>query len=242
MSEQLADGGDHGDVAQIVVSLCDHSGNMVRPWAAGGGYECYAVDLKNDDSTEHVGDGRIHYVDADVREWKPPTDDVRIGFAFPPCTHLAVSGARWFEEKGLSALAEAIELVAACHDTLTELGCPWMIENPVSTLSTYWREPDYKFHPYEFDGYTGRNERYTKETWLWTGRGFRMPKTDGVREHQADDRIHKMPPSEDRAEKRAETPTGFTRAVFLAHEVDGYERPGSGYEQAELTEVGGHVA
>jgi hypothetical protein len=218
---------------QIVVSLCDESGNMVRPWATVG-YECYAVDLKNDDTTEQVGDGVIHYVNADVRQWNAPDRPVRIAFGFPPCTDLAVSGARWFSEKGLSALAEAIEKVAACQETLSALDCPWMIENPKSTLSTHWREPDYKFDPYEFDGYTGRDERYTKETWLWTGGGFRMPKTDGVREHQADDRIHKMPPSEERSEKRSKTPTGFARAVFLAHDLEGYSRPGTGTQQQTL--------
>jgi len=220
---------------RIVVSLCDQSGNIVEPWAFAGGYECYAVDLKNDDSTEQTGRGVIHYVQADVREWEPPAESARIAFAFPPCTDLAVSGARWFEEKGLSALAEAIELVAACQETLDTLDCPWMLENPVSTLSTHWREPDHKFDPYQYDGYTAQNERYTKETWLWTGGGFRMPKTDGVREHQADDRIHKMPPSDERSEKRAETPTGFARAVYLAHEQpDEYAQPGTGTEQQTL--------
>lgn len=218
---------------RIVVSLCDHSGNMVRPWAEAG-FECYAVDLKNDDTTEQVGDGVIHYVQADVREWEPPAADVRIGFGFPPCTHLAVSGARWFQDKGLSKLAEAIELVAACQETLAALERPWMIENPKSTLSTHWRSPDYKFDPYQYDGYTGRDERYTKETWLWTGGGFRMPVTDGVTEADADDRIHKMPPSEDRNEKRSETPMGFARAVYLAHENDGYAKPGTGTQQQTL--------
>jgi len=218
---------------EIVISLCEQSGNMVRPWARAG-YECYAVDLKNDDSSEHVGDGVIHYVQADVREWEPPAGDVRIGFGFPPCTDLAVSGARWFSEKGLYALADAIELVAACEETLTEIGAPWMIENPKSTLSTHWREPDYRFDPYQYDSYTDRDEAYTKDTWLWTGGGFRMPRTDGVARDDADDRIHKMPPSEDRSEKRSETPHGFARAVFLAHEEDGYARAGTGTEQQTL--------
>ena len=218
---------------EIVVSLCDHSANMVRPWAEAG-YECYAVDLKNDDTTEQLGDGVIHYVESDIRDWHPPTDTARIGFGFPPCTHLAISGAKHFKDKGLSALAESIELVAACRDTLADLDCPWMIENPMSTLSTYWRSPDYKFDPYEFDGYTDRNERYTKETWLWTAGGFHMPLPDGVGRSEADDRIHKMGPSDDRSEKRAETPTGFAKAVFLSHETDGYTRPGSGTEQMKL--------
>jgi len=226
-----------GGEDQIVVSLCDHTGNMVRPWAEAG-FECYAVDLKNDGPAEQVGNGVIHYIESDIREWEPPTDTVRIGFGFPPCTHLAISGAKHFKDKGLSALAESIELVAACRDTLADLDCPWMVENPMSTLSTYWRSPDYKFDPYEFDGYTERNERYTKETWLWTGGAFHMPKTDGVDRSEADDRIHKMGPSDDRSEKRAETPTGFARAVYLAHEYDDYTRANSGTKQLPLTDGG----
>lgn len=207
----------------IVVSLCDKSGNMVVPWAENG-YTCYAVDIDNTERTEEVGQGKIHYKRCDIREWECPDRPVRIGFAFPPCTHLAISGARWFQEKGLQKLADAIELVAECHETLTGLDCPWFIENPVSTLSTYWREPDYKFNPYEFDGYTDNDEQYTKETWLWTGNNFKMPVIDGVSEDAADNRIHSMPPSEDRSEKRSVTPTGFARAVYLAHEKEGYAR------------------
>lgn len=219
---------------QIVVSLCEQSGNMVRPWAERG-FECYAVDLENDGSTEQAGGGVIHYIEADVRDWEPPTDDVRIGFAFPPCTDLAVSGARWMQDKGLYALADAIELVAACQETLSELGCPWMLENPVSTLSTYWREPDYKFDPFQYDGYTDEDEAYTKETWLWTGGGFTMPRPMGADRDEADDRIHAMPPSEERSTKRAETPTGFATAVYLAHEREGYARLST--EQATLNAV-----
>lgn len=221
-----------------VLSLCDYSGNMVRPWAEAG-HDCLAVDVKhNGTRTETVGSGSITYVEADVREYEPPAGDYEIGFGFPPCTHLAVSGARWFQEKGLRSLAQAIELVASCEETLEGLECPWMIENPISTLSTYWREPDYKFDPFQYQGYTDRDESYTKETWLWTGGGFRMPKTDGVSRSEADDRIHKMAPSEDRNEKRSETPMGFARAVFLAHECpEEYARSGSGTEQSNLSEV-----
>jgi len=228
---------------KIVVSLCEQSGNMVRPWAEAG-FECYAVDLENDDSTEVVGDGCIHFVQADVRDWQPPDRDVLIGFGFPPCTDLAVSGARYMRDKGLSALAEAIALVAACQETLTDLDCAWMIENPKSTLSTYWRSPDYKFDPFQYDSYTEADEKYSKETWLWTGGGFRMPITDGIDEKEADDRIHKMSDSDDRSEKRALTPKGFAVAVYLAHQDDRYARPMTGTEQQSLTTIadGGQAA
>jgi hypothetical protein len=206
---------------------------MLQPWA-NAGYRCYAVDIENNDTTETVGNGTISYIKADVGEWERPDEPARIGFAFPPCTDLAVSGARWFQEKGLSALADAIQTVADCRQILTDLDCPWMIENPVSTLSTHWREPDYKFDPYQYDGYTSLDERYTKETWLWTGGGFKMPKTDGVGREDADDRIHKMAPSTDRNQRRAKTPTGFAQAVYLAHEEDRYARTGTGVEQQPL--------
>lgn len=201
----------------IVVSLCDRSGNMVLPWAEEG-YECYAVDVERDsERVDSVGEGCIHYVESDVRDWTVPEDDVEIGFAFPPCTDLAVSGARWFREKGLKRLADAIYLVAECQEMLVDTGAPYMIENPVSTLSTYWRDPDYMFHPCEYDGFAERDERYTKKTCLWTGHGFQMPDVDGVDPSNGDDRIHKMPPGEERSRKRSETPMGFARAVFEAN-------------------------
>ena len=221
----------------VVLSLCETSGNMVRPWAEAG-YRCLAVDVQNDGSTETVGEGSIEYVQADVREYDVPDEEYRIAFAFPPCTNLSVSGARWMQEKGLEGLAVAIELVGACHNRISDLDCPWMLENPVSTLSTYWREPDYKFDPFQYNGYTDRDEAYTKETWLWTGGGFQMPKPDTeVSYDEADDRVHRMSPSEDRADKRAATPMGFARAVYLSHEREGYTMADSTSQQAKLSEV-----
>lgn len=238
----MADGGgaEHGARASHVLSLCDRTGNMVRPWAEAG-HVCIAVDTAHDGvSVEDVGAGSIVFVEADVRKYEPPAVEYAAAFAFPPCTDLAVSGARWFQEKGLTALAEAIGIVGACHETLTAVDCPWMLENPKSTLSTHWRKPDYTFNPFEYANYTEADESYSKETWLWTGGGFRMPLSDGVPESQADDRIHRMAPGEDRSEKRSETPMGFARAVFLAHqEPERYARADSGIEQARLVTDGG---
>jgi len=220
-----------------VLSLCDRTGNMVRPWARAG-YICHAVDLQHRGvSVENVGNGAIIYVPADVRGYEPPAVDYAAGFGFPPCTDLAVSGARHFQDKGLRVLADAIDKVGATREILAELGSPWMIENPVSVLSTHWRKPDYTFDPYQYDSYTERDERYTKKTCLWTGGGFRMPVSDGVAVDQADDRIHKMPPGEDRSDKRAETSQGFARAVYLAHHNDEYARSDSGGQQLSLGEV-----
>lgn len=223
---------------QRVLALCSRSGNILRPWAREG-HECIAVDLEADERTEQVGDGSIEYVKADVREYEPPAGEYVFACGFPPCTDLAVSGARWFREKGLRTLASAIDIVGACVDTLQLLDCPWFVENPVSTLSTHWRKPDHKFDPFQFQGYTDRDEAYTKETWLWTGGGFRMPRTDSgsLSRDDADDRIHKMGPSDDRAEKRAETPMGFAIAVYLAQTDPERYAATDGSEQAVLTEV-----
>jgi hypothetical protein len=108
----------------------------------------------------------------DVTEWIPPLG-VPIAFisAFPPCTHLAISGARWFPMKGLGVLADALRIVNACKRICEASMCPYYIENPVGTLSSYWRKPDYIFHPYEYAGYLKNQEQdaYTKKTCLWTG-------------------------------------------------------------------------
>jgi hypothetical protein len=92
-----------------------------------------------------------------------------------------------------------------------------MIENPVSTLSTYWRKPDHTFHPWQYTAFE-MGDNYTKKTCLWTGNGFVMPApavTAGL--GQPDDRIHKAPPSEERGNIRSATPMGFARAVFEAN-------------------------
>lgn len=219
----------------MILALCSRSGNILRPWAKAG-HECIAVDLENEPRTERVGDGSIKYARSDVREYEPPAGEYTFACAFPPCTHLAVSGARWFREKGLRELADAIDTVGACHEIVSELDCPWFIENPVSALSTHWREPDHKFDPFQFQGYTDRDERYTKRTCLWTGGGFRMPRMDGIDRDDADNRIHMMG-GRDRSVKRSETPAGFARAVYLAQTYPERYAATDGSEQAELTEV-----
>jgi hypothetical protein len=60
-------------------------------------------------------------------------------------------------------------------------GAPYMIENPVSTVSSYWRKPDYSFDPCDYGGFLNPNvDAHTKKMCLWTGNGFVMPKTKNV--------------------------------------------------------------
>lgn len=203
-----------------VLSLCDYTGNMVRPWAEDG-YECVCLDLQHTGRTfeRFASGGSIEKLQMDVFQCPSPTTvDYDIVFAFPPCTHLAVSGARWFQSKGMKALIESLSVVEQCRELCEESGAPYMIENPVSTLATYWRKPDHAFDPYQYAGYLQEpsTEAYTKKTCLWVGNGFVMPKPKAVKPAHGS-KMHRLPPSKDRANLRSETPKGFARAVFEAN-------------------------
>jgi hypothetical protein len=209
-------------MAGIVLSLCDRTGNMVQPWLEAG-YDAITVDLQE---AEGLPDrprypGRRHFV-SDIRTWHYPLryDPPSIIFAFPPCTHFAVSGARWFKEKGLSALIDGLTMVDACRNICEGSSSPWMLENPVGTIGTYWRDPDHSFDPCDY------GDPYTKKTCLWTGNGFVMPAKVDAGDMFAEptrveptlgSMIHMMPPSADRGDKRSVTPMGFARAVFNAN-------------------------
>ena len=185
-----------------VLSLCERTGNMVRPWADAG-FECICVDIQHEGD---VTEGNIRFIGADVLEWMPPPRRYAIAFAAPPCTDLAVSGARWFQEKGLEAAQQAFAMVNACRRILEWSEAPWMLENPVSTLSTYWRRPDYLFDPCDYGGYLDSGgEGYTKKTCLWTGGGFVMPGKKPVASHEGS-KMHRMAPAPDRADQRSVTP------------------------------------
>jgi hypothetical protein len=198
----------------IVVSLFDHTGNMVVPWAAAG-FLCYCVDLQHP-AGEHR-EGNIIRVGADIREWLPPYAPIKILFAFPPCTHVAVSGARWFRDKGLGALVKSLELFDAAVRLAEWTKAPYLIENPVSTVSSYWRKPDYTFDPCDYGGYISPpGDAYTKKTCLWTGNGLVMPKSKWVSPIEGS-KMNRLPPSKDRGALRSVTPRGFAQAVFEAN-------------------------
>lgn len=196
----------------VVLSLCDRTGVMVQPWLDAG-FDCMTVDLQADGNAV----GSWARIPCDVREFTAPAE-VEIVFAFPPCTHLAVSGARWFAEKGLAALIDGLEVVEACRRIAESTGAPWMIENPVGRLSTCWRKPDFLFDPSEFALYADDPdaEAYTKRTCLWVGGGFQLPRRRPV-EAVHGSLFHRTPPSAERGDIRSVTPQGFARAVFDAN-------------------------
>ena len=199
------------------VFLFNKTPHQAQPWADAG-VICYLVDIQHPPGMARVGN--LVYVGADARHWFPPHDHKPIYVACnPPCTDIAVSGARWFPSKGLRRLAQAIELFAVSKEFAEWAGCRFSIENPVSTISSYWRKPDFTFHPWEFAGYLAdiEAENTTKLTCLWVGGGFVMPpKKPAPAPHRND--VWKMPPSEERANLRSASPQGFSLAAFLANQ------------------------
>lgn len=201
---------------KAAIFLCDESGNMARPWAAAG-FDCWCVDLAHPVRKVRT-DGPVRFVYGDARSWVPPVRDIAFVAAFPPCTHLAGSGARDFETKGLRLLTDSLDLFNACLHAATWSGAPFLVENPRGVLSTHVRKPDHEFDPCDYAGYLDdpAPEAYTKRTCLWTGNGFRMPPPRRV-EPVLGSRMHTLPPGRDRQRQRSLTPRGFAQAVFEAN-------------------------
>lgn len=130
-------------------------------------------------------------------------DDWDMVIAFPPCTHLAVSGARHFAAKRADGRQqEGIDFFRI----FTELSCPKVvIENPVGIMSTVYRKPDQIIQPWMF----GHGE--TKATCLWLKGVPKLIPTNIVDGREA--RIHKMGPSPERAKLRSLTYSGVADAM-----------------------------
>lgn len=123
--------------------------------------------------------------------------------AFPPCTHLSVSGARYFKEKiadGRQQKAIDFFMLFARHP------CKYIaIENPIGIMSSIWRKPNQIVQPWQF----GHGE--TKATCLWL-KNLPNLKTVDIVEGRVQ-RIWKMPPSPDRAKERSRTYSGIAKAM-----------------------------
>jgi hypothetical protein len=118
--------------------------------------------------------------------------------AHPPCTHLAVSGARWFKDKQIEQSA-ALDFVRRLLDAPVERIA---LENPISSRI---RKPDQVIQPWQF----GHGE--TKATCLWLKNLPKLTPTNIVEGREA--RIHKMPPSPDRWKERSRTYEGIAAAM-----------------------------
>ena len=174
-----------------VLVACEYSG-AVRDAFLAKGHQAMSCDLLPTDSPGP------HY-QGDVRDILNDGWDLMV--AHPPCTHLAVSGARWFKDK-LVAQAEALEFVRLL------LGAPVpriALENPVNIISSRIRKPTQVIQPWMF----GHGE--TKATCLWLKGLPKLQPTDIVEGREQ--RIHKMPPSPDRWKLRSVTYSGIAAAM-----------------------------
>ncbi len=174
-----------------VLVACEYSG-IVRDAFIRQGHDAISCDLL---PTEVEGP---HFV-GDVRQMMWHKFDMMI--AFPPCTHLCVSGARWWKDKR-EEQAESICFVKELMDS----GIPRIaIENPIGILSTAIRKPDQIIQPWMF----GHGE--TKATCLWLKGLPKLVPTNVVDGREA--RVHRMPPGPNRWRERSRTFTGIADAM-----------------------------
>ena len=174
-----------------VLIACEFSG-IVREAFKAKGHEALSCDLL---PSEIQGN---HY-QGDVKDIIDNGFDLMI--AHPPCTHLAVSGARWFKDKKVEQ-KEALDFVRF----LMGANIPKIaIENPISIISSHIRKPYQIIQPWQF----GHGE--TKATCIWLKNLPLLQPTNIVDGRK--DRIHKLPPSENRWKERSRTYEGIAQAM-----------------------------
>jgi site-specific DNA-cytosine methylase len=176
-----------------IAVLCEFSG-VVRDAFLARGHDATSFDLL---PTERPGP----HVEGDFRNMSISWVGYDLIVAHPPCTHLAVSGARWFKDKVLRQI-EALGFVRE----LLDLPVPRIaLENPVSIISSRIRKPDQIIQPWMF----GHPE--TKATCLWLKNLPPLVPTNVVEGRVA--RVHREPPSPDRWKNRSRTLPGIAAAM-----------------------------
>lgn len=178
-----------------VLVACEFSG-VVREAFRARGHNAWSCDLlPADDKSE------FHYQCDIFKPLEALHWDLMIGH--PPCTHLSVSGARWFKDK-VKEQQEAIEFfMFLVNQKIDKIA----IENPISIMSSKYRKPDQIIQPWQF----GHGE--TKATCLWLKNLPLLVPTNIVEGREQ--RIHKMPPSANRAKLRSITYKGIAEAMAV---------------------------
>ena len=176
-----------------VFIFCEYTGAVLEAFLAEG-HDAYSADLLPTESVHkdrhYQGDGR----------WllREPWD---LMIAFPPCTHLCVSGARWWKGKEREQIEALWFVFALLNAPIPRIA----VENPIGKISTAIRKPDQIIQPWMF----GHGE--TKATCLWLEGLPRLEHTDVV--DGRDSRIHRMPPSPERGKNRSRTYPGIAAAM-----------------------------
>jgi len=183
-----------------VLIACEYSG-VVRDAFINNGHDAMSCDLLPTDVPGNHYHGNVFDVINDG--W-----DLMI--AHPPCTHLAVSGARWFKDK-VKEQAESLEFVRRLMDApINRIA----IENPISIISSRIRKPEQIIQPWMF----GHPE--AKATCLWLKGLPTLSATDvltkpecGYWSNQTPSGQNKLGPSKDRWKERSKTYQGIAIAM-----------------------------
>lgn len=175
-----------------VLVACEFSG-IVREAFKVRGHDAWSCDLL---PTDIPGQHLCIPVERLLNDY-----DFDLMIAHPPCTHLAVSGARWFKDKQKEQEA-ALAFVQLLLDAPIE---KIALENPISIISSKIRKPDQIIQPWQF----GHGE--TKATCLWLKNLPLLQPTNIVEGREA--RIHNMPPGKNRWKERSRTYTGIAKAM-----------------------------
>ncbi len=187
-----------------VLVACEYSGK-VREAFRRLGHDAWSCDLLPAD------DGSPYHIQGDVLPVLGQDWDMMVGF--PPCTHLASSGARWFAAKRADGRQQqGIDFFMA----LANADIPMIaLENPVGIMSTQYRKPDQIIQPWQF------GHEATKTTCLWlkglpkltptniVGKGERHVTKGG----KSLPKWYNLPPSKDRWKIRSETFQGIADAM-----------------------------
>lgn len=172
---------------------CEYSGT-VRDAFKALGHDATSCDLLPTDKPGKHYQGNVFDI---------INDGWDLAIFHPPCTHLAVSGARWFKDKQKEQ-AEALEFVRL----LMEADIPKIaIENPISIISSKIKKPTQIIQPWQF----GHGE--TKSTCLWLKGLPKLIPTNIVEGREQ--RIWKLPPSADRWKIRSTTFPGIAEAMAM---------------------------
>jgi site-specific DNA-cytosine methylase len=174
---------------------CEFSG-VVRDAFTARGWDAWSCDLRPSETPGQHFECDISRVLFRSLKW-----DMLI--AFPPCTDLCVSGARWFAEKRKDGRQQASVdfFLMFAHSGISKI----CIENPVGIMSTLFRKPDQIIQPWQF----GHGE--TKATCLWLKNLPKLAPTNIVDGREP--RIHMMPPGPERERERSRTYHGIAQAM-----------------------------
>lgn len=228
----------------VILSLCDLTGHGVKDWVENG-YDAILVDPQHtfDNHCQIIeikeGHGIITRVDQIIdhpmtwRRIRERWEEIVFVAAYPPCTDVAVSGARWFEEKAKKDphfQTKAALIAEQCRTIGNLLGVPWFFENPVSVFSSIFGKAQYTFDPYQYGGYLPEDDvhpeypeyiaprdAYPKTTNLWTSRDFVMPPPKPVEVPEGySTQYNKLGGKSDKTKNiRSATPRGISKAIYL---------------------------